>query len=64
MKERPFLLLKYVLFCQTHMYCFRTEYMRVFFFFHLKKTEPFFKLTNDFSLEASKNTVIIKTNVT
>ena len=34
----------------------------VFFFFHLEKTEPLFKLTNDFSLEASKNTVI-KTNV-
>lgn len=63
MKERPFILLKYVLFVRLTCTASGQGMAEVFFFFfHLKKTEPLFNLTNDFSLEASKNTVI-KTNI-
>lgn len=62
MKERPFILLKYVLFVRFTCTASGQGMCEGFFFFHLKKTEPLFKLTNDFPLEASKNTVI-KTNV-
>ena len=55
-------MLKYVLFVRLTCTASGQGMGEVFFFFHLEKTEPLFKLTNDFSLEASKNTVI-KTNV-
>lgn len=50
-------MLKYVLFVRFTCTASGQVCVRVFFFF-TEKTEPLFRLTNDFPLEASKNTVI------